>query len=132
MHSTTTIQLEIPEGAIMEHSTQATVEQTIFSEVHEKSYTLAGEVPICNGEHFQDFGYTANTPASRAVLNGTYVPPPDSDTITRDLFAEIAAIQCTVPANSVSLVITPEQWNQYWQVINGETSSSESGIRFGH
>jgi hypothetical protein len=48
----------------MEHTSQDTVEQTIFSEVHKKSYTLAGEAPICNGEHFKDFGYTPNTPAS--------------------------------------------------------------------
>jgi hypothetical protein len=116
----------------MEHSTQDTVEQTIFSEVHKKHYTLAGEAPICNWELFQDFDYTANTPASRVVLDGMYVPPPDSDTATIDLFAEIAAIQCMVPAKSVSFVITLEQWKKYWQVINEETSTSESGIHFGH
>ncbi len=103
--------------------------QTIFSEVHNKCYTLAGEAPICNGEFFQDFGYTSNTPASQAILDGTYAPPPDD---TRDLFAKIVAIQCKVPANSVSFVINPEQWKQYWQVINKETSFSESGIHFGH
>jgi hypothetical protein len=47
----------------MEHSTQDSVEKNIFSEIHEKRYTLAGEAPICNGELFQDFGYTANTKA---------------------------------------------------------------------
>ncbi len=62
--SATTIQSESPEGAIMEHSTQDTVEQTIFSEIHKKRYILAGEAPICNKELFQDFSYTANTPAS--------------------------------------------------------------------
>jgi hypothetical protein len=130
--SATTIQSESLEGAIMEHSTQDTVEQTIFSEIHKKCYSLAGEAPICNGELFQDFGYTSNTLASQAVLDGMYVPPPNSDTVTRDLFAEIAAIQSTVPTNSVSFVITPEQCKQYWQVINEETASSESGIQFGH
>ncbi len=53
---------------------------------------LAGEAPICNGTLFQDFGYTASTPASRAVLNVTYVAPTDSDNATKELFAEIAAI----------------------------------------
>jgi hypothetical protein len=37
-----------------------------------------------------------------------------------------------VPASSVSIGITPEQWKQYWQVVNDEKSSSESGIHFGH
>ncbi len=131
-HSATTIQSESPEGANMEHSNQDTEEQTIFSEIHKKRYTLAGEAPIYNRELFQDFGYTANTPASQAILDGMYIPPLNSDTATRELFAEIVDIQSTVPANSVSFVITPEQWKKYWQVINEETSSSESGIHFGH
>jgi hypothetical protein len=116
----------------MEHMTQETVERTIFSKVHEKRYTLVGEAPICNGELFQDLGYQANTKASRAVLDGTYEAPTTSDKATRDLFAEIAAIRCLIPENSVPIVITPEQWKQYWRVINEETSSSESGTHFGH
>ena len=74
----------------MERTTQETVEQGIFSEVHNKRYTLAGEAPICNGELFQDFGYLANTPASNAVLDGTYTMPPESDQTTAKLFEEIA------------------------------------------
>ncbi len=35
-------------------------------------------------------------------------------------------------ANSVSIVITPGQWKQYWKIVNKETSLSESGIHFGH
>jgi len=116
----------------MEHTTQETVERTIFSEVHEKRYTLAGEAPICNGELFQNLGYQANTKASKAVLDGTYEAPTTSDKATRDLFAEIAAIHHLISENSMPIVITPEQWKQYWRVINEETSSSESGIHFGH
>jgi hypothetical protein len=52
----------------VEHTTQEVVEQAILSKVHEKRYTMTGEKPICNGELFQDFGYTGNTPASTAVL----------------------------------------------------------------
>ncbi len=47
--------------AIMERTMRDTVEQSIFSEVHEKQYTLVGEALICNGALFQDFDYTANT-----------------------------------------------------------------------
>jgi hypothetical protein len=97
-------------GSIMEHTTQESVERIIFSEVHKKRYTLAGEAPIFNRELFQDFGYRANTPASRVVLDGTYVAPLTSGKATRDLSAEIAAIRCLIPANSVPIIITPEQW----------------------
>jgi hypothetical protein len=116
----------------VEHTTQDSVERTIFSKIHEKQYTLAGEAPICNGKLFQDFGYCVNMPASRAVLDGTYVAPTTLDTATRELFAEIAAIRHLVPENSVTIIITPEQWKQYWKGISKETSSSKSGIHFGH
>jgi hypothetical protein len=116
----------------MEHTTQETVEQMIFLEIHKKRYTLSGEAPICNGDLFQEFGYTATTPASRVVLDGTYVAPSNLDAATLELFAEIAHICRLVPASSVSIVITPKQWKGYWQVVNKETSSSESGIHFSH
>jgi hypothetical protein len=127
-----TIQVKEQGGAIMECTTQDTVEQTIFSEVHEKQYTLAGEAPICNGALFQDFSYTANTPASRAVLDGTYVAPTDLDSATKELFTEIAAIHKLIPENLVFITITPGQLAQYWKVVNKETSSLESGLYFGH
>ena len=109
----------------MECNMQDTVEQRIFSKIHEKWYTLAGEARICNRELFNQFGYTANTPASKAVLEGTYKAPANLDTATNEIFTEIAAICRLVPANSVSIVISPEQWKQYWKVVNEETLSSE-------
>jgi hypothetical protein len=59
--SATSIQVEGPDGIIMERTTQETVEQMIFSEIHKKRYTLAGEAPICNGDLFQEFGYSNDT-----------------------------------------------------------------------
>ena len=122
----------------MEHTTQETVERTIFSEVHKKRYTLTGEAPICNRELFQDLGCQANTKASRAVLDGTYEAPTTSDKATRDLFTEIAAIRRLIPENSVKIIITPEQWKQYWRVMNEETLIRHTfralyrGIQVGH
>jgi hypothetical protein len=40
----------------MECTTQDTVEQSIFSKVHEKQYTLAREAPICNSTLFKTLG----------------------------------------------------------------------------
>jgi hypothetical protein len=100
--------------------------------VHDKRYTLAKKAPICSGKLFDNFGFVANTPASKAVLNGTYHSPPDSDKATTELFSEIAAIRRIVPRDLASPVISPEQWKQYWAVMNKETLSSESGLHFGH
>ncbi len=130
--STTSVQVEDQSGAILEHTTKDAVEDCIFSEVHNKRYTMAGETPICKGELFHDFGYVANTQASTAVLEGTYVAPHKSDDATLELLAEITAIQRIIPKNLVVISITPEQWKAYWKTVNKETSSSESGLHFGH
>ncbi len=130
--SATNIQVEGQGGAIMQRTTQDMVDQTIFSEIHDKRYTQAGEAPICNGALFHDFGYLANTPASRAVLDRTYKVPADSDEATAKLFAEIAVIHAIIPKDLVSITITPDQWKRYWKVVNKETSSLESGLHFGH
>ena len=116
----------------MERTTQESVEQSIFSEVHEKGCTLAGEAPICNDDYFQQFGYTANTPAPQRVLDGTYNCPENSDKATRELFNKIATIRKLIPKDSVSIAITLAQWKQYWKVVPKETSSLESGLHFGH
>ena len=91
---------------------------------------MAGEAPICNGVLFDAFGYTADTAAGRDVLDGTYVAPVGTDQATLDLFAAVADIRQRVPQDSVSICITPQQWRQYWQAVNEETSSSESGLHF--
>jgi hypothetical protein len=130
--SAPTIQVEGRDGAMLERTTRDTVKSTIFSEVHGKQYTLAGEAPICNGALFQDFWYTASTPMSKAILDGTYVAPADSDSATKKLFAEIAAICQRIPENSDPITITPAQWQQYWKVVKIKTLSLESGLHFGH
>ncbi len=63
-----------------------------------------------------------------AVLDGTYLPPLDSDGATKELINEIAAIWKIIPKDSVSRVITPAQWKRYWAIVNKKTSSSESGF----
>jgi hypothetical protein len=119
-------------AAIIKHTTWESVELKIFSEIHNKRYTMSGEALICNGKLFDKFGYTANRTATWAVLDGTYIAPEGSDQATLDLFVEVAKIRQQVPQDSVSICITPQQWNQYWKVVNKETLSSESGLHFGH
>ncbi len=100
--------------------------------MHEKQYTMVKEAPICSGKLFDDFGHLANTPASRTVLDGTYESSENSDMATKELFDEIAAIRRIIHRDSAPIVITSEQGKRYWAIVNEETSSSESGLHFGH
>ncbi len=103
------MQITRESGMVAELDTQEPVEDAIFVEVHGSRYTLAQGAPICQGKLFEDFGYLANTSAAEEVLNGSYLPPPDCDAATRDLFTKVAAIRQTIPPDSVSHIITPEQ-----------------------
>jgi hypothetical protein len=54
------------------------------------------------------------------------------DEATRELFEEIAQVRTTVPSDSVTGVITREQWQQRWKKVKEDTSSSQLGLHFGH
>jgi hypothetical protein len=108
--SAMSVQVEERPGLVSESTTKDAVENAIFAEVHDKQYTLAREAPIRNGRLFNDFGYVANNPASRAILDGTYQAPANSDIATKELFIEIAAIRRIIPKDSAPIIITPEQW----------------------
>ena len=77
---------------VTELDKQEPVEDAIFTEVHGTRYTLVQGALICRGKLFKDFGYLADTAAAEEVLNWSYLPPPDCNAATRDLFAEVATI----------------------------------------
>jgi hypothetical protein len=54
------------------------------------------------------------------------------DASTRELFEEIAHIRGMVPLDSVNGLISRERWQQRWKKVKEETSSSRSGLHFGH
>ena len=126
------VQVEQDDGEVLEHTNQAEIEEAIWTNIHRRRFFLAEEAPICQGTLRGEFGYSANTAASRAVLDGTYVGS-DIDPATQELFDACARIREIVPANSVSDRITGGDWGRHWsRGIREETSSSESGIHFGH
>ena len=119
-------------GGVREHTTQDDVQQAIFDEVHRKRYNMAEEAPICQGNLRGSFGYTARSPAGTAVLAGTYDGGTDGDWATQALFDEIAKLRSIIPANSVSDLIQGQDWRRKWRRAKEDTSSSESGLHFGH
>jgi hypothetical protein len=126
------IQVQDGAGGVIDYDTEETVQQAIFNEVHCKWYNLAEEAPICQGGLRGQFGYTSTLPTLKTVLDGTYDFPPDMDEATRELFEEIAQVCTIVPLDSVKGVISRECWQQQWKKVKEDTSSSQSGLHFGH
>ncbi len=119
-------------GGVLDFDTEEDVQDAIFNEVHQKRYNLAEEAPICQGTLRGQFGYTATSPTAQSVLDGTYNFPPDMDDATRELFEEIAHIRSKVLLDSVNGLISQERWQQQWKKVKEDTSSSQSGLHFGH
>ena len=108
------------------------MQTAIWDEIHGRRFYLAEQAPICQGTLREDFGYMAATEVAKSVLEGTYEYPADFDPATRELIEECARIRQKIPPNSVSPEITGNQWQYRWTGAKEATSSSESGLHFGH
>ena len=62
-----------PDGQMTHHTTKRAVENAII-DANKFKYSQSTETPPMQPYFVADFGYTGNTPAAEAVLNGTYVP----------------------------------------------------------
>ena len=69
---------------------------------------------------------------AQAILDGTYVYPDTIDETTKDLCKECSLIRQIVSKNSISIKITKEDHQRHWSKADEETSSSKSGMHFGH
>jgi len=120
------------EGILSEHLTEDSVTEAIFTNIHRKRFFLAEAAPICSGALCSQFGYNATSRTAKAILDGTYDFPPDFDQATKEILLEYARIQVMIPINSLNMLITKEEWKQQWRGRRESTSSSESGLHFGH
>ena len=126
------VSVEIPGGGVREVEGQAEVENVLWSNIHNQRFYLGEQAPICKGQMRNAFGYLATTIAARQVLAGTYTYPAEFDTATKELCEVCARIRLGVPANSVKTTIRGVDWSYRWGRAKEKTSSSESGLHFGH
>ena len=126
------VQIEEGDGSVVEYDTQSEVQQAIWDKIHRERYHLAEEAPICQDQMRRDFGYNADTPSGTDVLEGLYTIPPGSHAGTQLLFDSIARIHKIIPKDSINPIITRSDWQYTWQQKQETTSSSQSGLHFGH
>jgi hypothetical protein len=130
--SVTRVQVAENDGTVRQASTRREVERTLFQEIHGRRFYIAEQAPICKGRLRGDFGYMANTPSSKATLEGRYTFPPDADEGTKVLLEEVARIRRLIPANTVDLCVRRSGWSNKWRKAKEKTSSSHSGFHFSH
>jgi hypothetical protein len=79
-----------------------------------------------------ELGFLGTTEAARQILAGTYVPPPGVDEMTRQFLSALQATAPLHPDNRISCEITRQDFQQHWRRAKERTSSSLSGLHYGH
>ena len=117
------------EGAdpiLIQHSNKDTVEQKIM-ENNENRFRLMESTPPMNEPLLSDLG-----DATKHILNGTYICPEGVDAYTKNF---IASLQITTPINPADFIpntVSLQDYQAHWKRITECTSSSISGLHFGH
>jgi hypothetical protein len=119
-------------GEVKEYMVQEDVEQAIQREC-EVRFSLAHSTPIMTtllGEHLC---YLSDEALARSIIAGTYNIPADMDPATKLILEEIGKLGIkTVNGKGSKIIITPEDFKRFWRVVKKFTSSSMSGVHYGH
>ena len=119
-------------GEVYEFTEQEEIEQAIQSEC-EARFTLAHSAPIMNNLLGHRLRYLADEEIAYEIITGTYEIPEELDTATKLILEEIGKMGVRMlNGEGKELIITPEDFKLFWKRVNEFTSSSMSGIHYGH
>ena len=119
------------EGEVEEATTKEEAEQFIFDETGLR-FQLAKDAPLSKTLLIDDLGYLADTDTARQILNGTFPIPDEVDDITTIILEEIGRIGGLTQSGGIDSTVTPDDFRYFWRRVKERTSSSLSGIHFGH
>ena len=80
----------------------------------------------------EKLGFLSDTDFAVQMLRGEVHIPPDVDAPTTLVLEEIRRLFCTLQDSHSNITIGAEEFRYYWRGVKERTSSSISGIHFGH
>ena len=95
-------------------------------------FCLAHSAPCYQGKLFKDLGFVGVTECNQKILEGTYDYPPDTDKWTKKILQEAQFTFSQMSGTEIAMMITMEDFQNYWQQVDERTLSSFSGITFSH
>ena len=95
-------------------------------------FILAESLELSHGPLFDLLGYHVGTEAGQQILEGTFVPPQGTSEATCLIVDEIGRTWPMMRDGRVDITVTKEDYQYFWQRIRERTSSSFSGIHYGH
>jgi hypothetical protein len=132
-HSPSVLKVKrVVEGEIKEYTVQEDVEQAIQRECKVR-FSLAHSAPIMNLLLGEKLRYLSDEALAKAIITGTYKITIDLNPATAMILKEIGKLGIKiVNGDSNEIIITPEDFKQFWKKVNKFTSSSMSGVHYGH
>jgi hypothetical protein len=120
------------EGVYVEKTSQDEVEQHTMAMCSDR-FRLTENTPLRQEPMRSKLGLLAvNTEATRAILQGTYMVPAETNEYTREFLDTIQVSAPRDPHLQITCKITKEDFQQYWKKTKERTSSSISGLHYGH
>ena len=107
------------------------MEQVCMKENMER-FTQTQETPQILLPLLKDLGITAEGPAMKDVLEGTYVPSMECDTYAIKLLQHLEMPQATIESNPVADFIEVEDHIKGWKQQKENTGSDVNGLTFSH
>jgi len=131
-HSPSVLKVQrVVEGEIKEYTVQEDVEQAIQREC-EVRFLLAHSTPIMNSLLGEKLRYLSDKALAKAIITGTYKIPTDLDPATAMILKEIGKLGMKiVNGDNNEIIITAEDFKQFWKKVNEFTSSSMSSVHCG-
>jgi hypothetical protein len=132
-HSPSVLKVQrVVEGETKEYTVQKDVKQAIQQEC-EVRFLLAHSAPIMTLLLGERIRYLSDESLAKAIITGTYDIPTDLDPATAMILKEIGKPGMKiVNGKNNEIIITPEDFKQFWKKFNKFTSSSMSGVHYGH
>jgi hypothetical protein len=95
-------------------------------------FRLAHSVPGYQEKLFDNLGFMGDAKSAQRILKGTYNYPPDTDKWTKKILQEAQFTFSQMSGTEIAMMITMEDFQNYWQQVDERTLSSFSGVTFSH
>jgi hypothetical protein len=119
-------------GEVKEYIMQEDVEQAIQRkcEVH---FSLAHSAPVMKTLLGERLHYLSDESLARSIIMRNYDIPSDMDPARKIILEEIGKLGVKLVNNKGNkIIITPDEFKQFWRKVNKFTSLSMSGVHYGH
>jgi hypothetical protein len=132
-HSSSVLKVQqVLDGETKEYIIQEDVENAIQRECKIR-FSLAHSAPIMSTLLGEWLRYLKDKELARSITTGTHNIPADLDSATTYILKEIGKMGLRIMnREGKEIIITPEEFIQFWKKVGEFTSLMSSGVHYGH